>query len=250
MKEKMLFCFFMLASFFIFVSCGEENDGSNRLHVNSNGTELNREEMRKATFKPAPTVFKKTPLRQLNTQTWGPISTGQTQCFDHEKQIECPTSQSNRFFFQDRGRIGTRSLTSTNGGQTIRDDMTRRLWSRHVKNDVTWYEAKYYCDSLTMAGKRWRLPTTVELRSIVNYGAIDPAIDSVFYTSTGTSTAIDPKTLSKWFWASDHSRLNSEGTDDDDTFAAAWIVSFYDGFVEYTSRYNVYNVRCVTSDVE
>ncbi len=191
MKERMLICFIMIAGFFFFVSCGEET-ASNSLNVNANGTELNREEMRKARFKPARTILKKSPLRPLNMQTWGAVSTGQTQCFDFEKQIECPTSRSNRFYYQDRSRIGTRSLTKADGGQTIKDDITRRLWSKHVKEDVTWYEAKYYCDSLRLAGKRWRLPTTAELRSLVNYGNLDPAIYFIF-DEGGT----DPQSLSK-----------------------------------------------------
>ncbi|MBO4705690.1 MAG: DUF1566 domain-containing protein [Spirochaetaceae bacterium] len=241
MKEKMLICFFMIAGFFFFVSCGEETDSNSFNSIN--GTELNRTEMRKARFKPAPTVWKKSPLRPLNTQTWGPVSTGQTQCFDHEKQIECPTSPRDLLFFQDRNRIGTRSLTSANDGQTIKDDVTDRLWSRHIKEDVTWYEAKYYCESLKMAGKRWRLPTTAELRSLVNYGAVDPAIDAIFYDD------IDPQSLSKQFWASDHSYFKSETpVNDKEMYAAAWIINFYDGFVEYTSRYNTYNVRCVTEE--
>jgi hypothetical protein len=239
MKERMLICFIMIAGFFFFVSCGEET-ASNSLNVNANGTELNREEMRKARFKPARTILKKSPLRPLNMQTWGAVSTGQTQCFDFEKQIECPTSRSNRFYYQDRSRIGTRSLTKADGGQTIKDDITRRLWSKHVKEDVTWYEAKYYCDSLRLAGKRWRLPTTAELRSLVNYGNVDPAIDSIFYEG-----GIDPQSLSKQFWASDHSYFNSESSGTG-SYAAAWIINFFDGFVEYTSRYNTYNVRCVT----
>ncbi|MBP5406741.1 DUF1566 domain-containing protein [bacterium] len=239
MREKMLLSFFMITALFFFVSCGEETD-SDSLSISSNGTELNREELRKARFKPAPTILKKSPLRKMNTQTWGPVSTGQTQCFDHEKQIECPASRQNRFFFQDRSRIGTRSLTATDS-QTITDDVTHRIWSRHIKENVTWYEAKYYCESLRMAGKRWRLPTTAELRSIVNYGQIDPATDAIFYQG------IDKTSLSKQFWASDHSRLNSETSDGDEKqYAAAWIINFFDGFVEYTSRYNVYNVRCVT----
>ena len=242
MKEKMLICFFMIAGFFFFVSCGEEAESNS--FYSANGTELNREEIRKARFKPAPAVVKKSPLRPLNTQTWGPISTGQTQCFDHEKQIECPAYDNQRFFFQDRNRIGTRSLTQNDGGQTIRDDMTRRVWSKHVREDVTWYEAKHYCDSLKMAGKTWRLPTTAELRSLVNYGNIDPAIDDIFY-----SGGIDPQSLSKQFWASDHSYFNSEtASGSANQYAAAWIINFYDGFVEYTSRYNTYNVRCVSDD--
>lgn len=240
MKEKMLICFFMIAGFFFFVSCDEETDSNSFNHVN--GTELNRTELRKANFKPAPTVWKKSPLRPLNVQTWGPVSTGQTQCFDHEKEIECPTSQSDRFFFQDRNRIGTRSLTQANNGQTIVDDITRRVWSKHIKENVTWYEAKYYCDSLRMLGKRWRLPTTAELRSLINYGNVDPAVDNIFY-----SGGIDPQSLSKQFWASDHSHFNSETKiGSTEPHAAAWIINFYDGFVEYTSRYNTYNVRCVT----
>ena len=250
MKEKALICLFMIAAIFSFVSCGEETteSNSNSLNVSANGTELNRGELRKASFKPAPMILKKSPLRKVNTQTWGPISTGQTKCFDHEKQIECPKSKFHPFAFQDRNRIGTRSLTMTDDGQTITDNVTRRIWSKHIKENVTWYEAKYYCDSLKMANSklRWRLPTTAELHSIVNYGNVDPAIDAIFYINNEPNK----QSLSKQFWASEHSYFNSETKEGDkDKFAAAWIINFFDGFVEYTSRYNVYNVRCVADYV-
>lgn len=240
MREKMSICLFMLISVLFFVSCGEETDSRNQSQRRGMyGTDLNRQEMRKAVFKPAPSVYKKTPIRPLNTQTWGMISTGQTQCFDNEKQIVCPeTPSESRFFYQDRNRFGTRSLSSSNGGQTVLDDITRRLWIKHTKSKTNWYEAKYYCDSLKMLGKKWRLPTTAELRSLVNYGRIDPAIDMVFQSGS-------TENLSTWFWASDHTHFNSE-TADGTKLASSWIINFYDGSVEYTSRYNTYSVRCVT----
>lgn len=240
MREKMLICLFLLVSAVFFVSCGEETSSEQQTFSWENGTTLNRDEVRKVGFKAAPKVVKPTPLRQLNTQTWGPVSTGQTQCFDHEKQIECPEKENSRFFYQDRNRFGTRSFSSTNDGQTIYDDLTRRSWAKHIKENVTWYEAKYYCESLRMAGKRWRIPTTAELRSLINYGQINPAIDPVFYQGYADKTSI-----SKQFWASDHSHFNSEAADDS-KLSSSWIINFYDGFVEYSSRYNTYNVRCVT----
>ena len=110
---------------------------------------------------------------------------------------------------------------------------------------MTWYEAKSYCDSLRLNNKTWRLPTTAELRSIVNYGKVGPAIDEVFYKQ-GVVVDTDLKdALSNWFWASKHVHFNYENGKD---LASSWIINFYDGFVEYTSRYNVYNVRCVTAE--
>lgn len=93
----------------------------------------------------------------------------------------------------------------------VRDDVTGLLWQRDlpasypgcsgrkaraVGDTCTFEEAKRYCSNLTLAGKRWRLPSKVELESLLDYAtepgsaSIDsaafPAVpsDATFWTST------------------------------------------------------------------
>lgn len=250
MKSKMLLFFLMPVLLLIFVSCGEDETSSAERSA-TNGTVLNREAMRQG-YNPKIKIpmVKKTQLPPANIQTWQVLSTGQTQCYDEVKEIDCATA-SVKYAGQDgTTQFGVRSLSLVGNDEVVRDSVTSLLWTKQIKENVNWYEAKLYCDSLKIkvnnSAKNWRLPTTAELRSIVNYGKVGPAIDDIFYKGDN-----DLKTsLSNWFWASKHAHFDSETVEGGkNKFASSWIINFYDGFVEYTSRYNVYNVRCVADEL-
>jgi len=161
------------------------------------------------------------------------IPTGQKLCYDDTGEITCPVP-GERFFGQDSQRaVGVKSYVD-NGNETVTDDVTSYTWQKSFKSDVTWYEAESYCSNLSIAGFRWRVPKPHELRTLVDYGVYDPAIDvSVF-----------PDTPSDWFWASRHSHFNEVTSGEE----SSWIISFFDGFVEYTGRYNYYSVRCIKAN--
>jgi hypothetical protein len=96
-----------------------------------------------------------------------------------------------------------------------------------VGDTCTWAEAKSYCDGITLAGQSdWRLPTKIELESIVDVTKAGPAID----------TAIFPGTPIAYFWSASPYVASS---------GYAWIVYFGNGgSVSYgTSTTN--RVRCV-----
>lgn len=65
---------------------------------------------------------------------------------------------------------------------TVIDKITGLEWERdigHSHSSRTLFDALDDCNALTLAGKTdWRLPKLNELLSIVNYGSIDPAINS------------------------------------------------------------------------
>jgi hypothetical protein len=89
----------------------------------------------------------------------------------------------------------------------------------------TWQEALTYCEGLTWAGHdNWRLPSVVELRSIVDTRMYTPAIDTMAF----------PATLWEGFWTSS-SRS-----------AVAYSVSFDSGAaVESNKTTSALHVRCV-----
>jgi len=166
-----------------------------------------------------------------NIQRWPTVQTGQEKCFDANGEIACPM-EGEPFFGQDGSyQYGVRSYID-NGNATVSDSVTSLIWQKGFKGSVTWYEAKNYCETLTLDNKSWRLPLTHELKSLVDYNKTDPAIDTAFF----------PGTPSDWFWASRHVGFDDASTGKE---PAAWMINFYDGYIEYTSRYNHYNVRCV-----
>lgn len=245
MKAKMFIFFLISAMMLLFTACGDETAPASQNSSRVSGQVYNKNAIRKADTDVRMLIQKKTMLPPANIQTWPMVSTGQIKCYDYKQEIECP-KPGEKYYGQDgQTRYGTRSLKIESNNEIVRDDVTKLLWTKQIKKDVTWYEAKAYCDGLKLNNKIWRLPTTAELRSLVNYGQIAPAIDDVFYKQ-GLVVDNDLKaSLSNWFWASKHVSFNYEnGTD----LASSWIINFYDGFVEYTSRYNTYHVRCVTAE--
>jgi hypothetical protein len=62
----------------------------------------------------------------------------------------------------------------------LKDSVTGLLWQRNVDSTPRkWPDASSYCSSLSLAGlSGWRLPTAIELLSIVDLGRHNPAIDT------------------------------------------------------------------------
>jgi hypothetical protein len=99
--------------------------------------------------------------------------------------------------------------TSTPG--VVVDKVTGLIWQHPI--DATtyqWDDAKAHCAGLALAGGKWRLPTRIELVSLVDYTRQSPAIDVTAF----------PGTPSAGFWSS------SPSTDSPN---AAWGVDFTDG---------------------
>jgi hypothetical protein len=103
--------------------------------------------------------------------------------------------------------------TSTAG--IVRDTRSAALPS-------SYYNAQAYCEGLTLAGfTDWRLPTLVELESLVDYSKWNPAINTTAF----------PGTQATDHWASAVEYL--------------WSISFLNGNTSYPSSTSNLNVRCV-----
>jgi hypothetical protein len=118
--------------------------------------------------------------------------------------------------------------TTTTAGVAI-DRVTGLGWQRVLPTRTfEWREAADYCGCLTLGGHDdWRLPTRIELVSLVDFTRADPAIDPVTF----------PDTPFEWFWTS------SPLADSDPP--AAWYVAFFDGDTHHASVETSYHVRCV-----
>lgn len=120
---------------------------------------------------------------------------------------------------------------SINTGQGIVvDNVTKLTWQRNAGSDaVSWDFAKTYCNGLDFAGYTdWRLPTAVELVSLVDFTkpTPGPTIDEIAF----------PMTPAEWFWTA--TPLATKPT-------SSWIVSFYDGKTGANDGAATFRVRCV-----
>jgi len=121
------------------------------------------------------------------------------------------------------------------GDGTVKDVVTGLVWQKGVDSGTyTWSataapgSAQAYCETLTLSGGGWRLPTSNELMSLVDYTKAlpGPAINAKAF----------PGTPSLWFWTSTPYAGSSSG---------AWGVYFDVGSVSNGGVALNGRVRCV-----
>ncbi len=119
--------------------------------------------------------------------------------------------------------------TETKG--VVTDLVTGLMWQRALPNTfLTFQDAGRQCGELRLAGHHdWRLPSRIELVSLIDTTRTQPAIDLKAF----------PGTPSDWFWTS------SLAADDPN---AAWYVYFYFGYPKTDDMSGRFSVRCVRSD--
>ena len=110
------------------------------------------------------------------------------------------------------------------------DRITGLMWQRRLPNQfLTWQKAREACRDLSLGDHHdWRLPSRIELVSLLDTTRTQPSIDIDVF----------PLTPSDWFWTS------SRAADDPN---AAWYVYFYFGYPKTDDLGNTFSVRCVRS---
>lgn len=137
----------------------------------------------------------------------------------------------------DAGLPNPASYDTTSTPGVVIDQLTGLLWQEPIdaQNDIgetcasgcTQDEARAYCADLTLAGQSdWRLPTRIELVSLVDFTRDQPAIDTAAFQSTPSAA----------FWTSS----SLAGSD-----SSAWGVDFSNGLVGGHDDGNKFQVRCV-----
>ena len=116
--------------------------------------------------------------------------------------------------------------THTSG--VVLDRVTGLSWQREPAGKLlTFADARRNCDELTLASHDdWRLPSRIELASILDLTRTQPAIN----------VAAFPNTPSDWFWTSSVAAGDPQ---------AAWYVYFYFGYPKTDLVSNQFSVRCV-----
>ena len=115
-----------------------------------------------------------------------------------------------------------------NGNGTIIDNVTGLMWQQGVPaGTYTWEQSKAYCPTLNIAGRNdWRLPTRIELLSLVDYGRLAPSINTTYFPSTQLSP----------FWSSSPYA---------DSSSRAWYGDFNSGTGAGFNTVDSHYVRCV-----
>ncbi len=124
---------------------------------------------------------------------------------------------------------------TNNGDGTVTDNVTGLMWQRATPaGELTQTQAISSCTSLNLAGHNdWRLPSTIELLSIVDYTQSQPAIDGVIFPSTPPQVFVAATPVA--------SASASFGS----SMCSVWVVSFNDGSTDCISATGAGYVRCV-----
>jgi hypothetical protein len=119
-----------------------------------------------------------------------------------------------------------------NGDGTVADDVTGLMWQQKLPAaTLAWSAARNYCATLLLAGYAdWRLPSYIELVSLVDYGPARPAVNATVFAGT-------PK---DYFWTS--TPLAAKPTV---ITPSAWFVDFTDGSTSETILTDMNWARCV-----
>ena len=120
-----------------------------------------------------------------------------------------------------------RPFAYTYDANTVTDTVTGLIWQRGESSATyTWANAKAYCSGLSLGSATWRLPTLIELESIVDGGTYSPAIN----------TTVFPTPPREYFWSASPLAKDS---------SYAWSIHFYNGVPSLDDVGVSSNVRCV-----
>jgi hypothetical protein len=114
--------------------------------------------------------------------------------------------------------------TGTSG--IVRDGVTGLVWQQAVSGRYAEQEAEQYCNDLSLSGGPWRLPTVIELISLVDDTKANPSIDPIAF----------PDTPGTYFWTSSP-RAGTAGM--------GWAVYFGLGDAYYYDLTDTNAARCV-----
>ncbi len=116
---------------------------------------------------------------------------------------------------------------------TVTDQTTGLTWQRNVATPADRTTAVAYCDALSLGGQSdWRLPTRIELLSLIDTSNVFPVLSTTIFPGTPTGNA----STSVWFW--------SVSTDVQDP-GYGWGVDFALGLMKATAFTTTAQVRCV-----
>jgi hypothetical protein len=138
---------------------------------------------------------------------------------------------------------GVRPAYQVIGDEVTRDLVTQLEWQRNALppyigctgdftepgDTCTWQEARDYCGQLGVAGGGWRLPSKIELESLLDFDRTVPTLDPTYFFATSYAQA---------YWSSSPSAVDT---------ASAYSVSMSLGYTLIDPKAKKLYVRCVRS---
>lgn len=164
---------------------------------------------------------------------------GLTSSFAHNKVVVIPMAGDDVQILEPSMPVTDINLSSDDynlvfsdnpllGAVAVIDKTTGLEWQRGSSGTtLNWASAWFYCRELVInLHSDWRLPTVLELQSIVDYAASDPAVESDAF----------PVTESVGYWSSETFAPNID---------SAWLVNFNTGSLQTGNKSTMREVRCV-----
>lgn len=109
------------------------------------------------------------PVSSGPARAWKLNDTGQSRCYDGQREILCPAAGED-WFGQDAQHGPDRMAFRDNGDGTVSDLTTGLTWTKAFRNPSSWEEAVQAARALEAGGHHdWRLPTIKELYSLVDF---------------------------------------------------------------------------------
>jgi hypothetical protein len=197
----------------------------------------------------------------LFAANWQPLpDTGQTKCYaddhKHNENLEyeispCP-AEGQDFYGQDaqyHSKSPSYSSQVINEEEVVIDNNTGLIWQQSTadtngdgwltsSDQLPYEDASVYCQNLSYAGRtNWRIPTIVELESIVDYGRYYPAINPIFEVQTSLYSSAE-------HWTSTVESRRADGS-----IQTRWYIGFTTGGVERSLLSSPFWVRCVSGGI-
>ncbi|MCW6011070.1 DUF1566 domain-containing protein [Micromonospora sp. CPCC 205371] len=115
------------------------------------------------------------------------------------------------------------------GDGSVRDNVTCLVWQKAFSVEkLTWSAAKSYCAGLSVGGTDWRLPSRIELTSIMDFTRSGPAIDTTAFQG-----------VANFFWTGSPWAVAHDPP-------YAWVMNFYEGLASNAGNTTAtYHARCV-----
>jgi hypothetical protein len=101
------------------------------------------------------------------------------------------------------------------------------MWQRAELSNTRWDESLSSCNTLSLVGRNWRLPSIRELTSLIDYSRTGPAMNTTIFSYAGAET----------YWSS---------TTDTSAGVYAWFVDILTGAFSTDPKTNSYWTKCVT----
>lgn len=175
-------------------------------------------------------------------ETYPIVDTGITTYYSDAEVISQP-SPGEVFYGQDANYKGNQPSYTNNGDGTVTDNVTGLMWEKEMGSKMTFEEAFQKAQNSTLGGySDWRVPTIKELYSLILFTgkvkgavAIDPFIDTDYFTQPLGNTTIGEREIDAQTWSSTE-YVGRSMRNDETVFGVNFVDGRIKGYPKYKPR--------------